>query len=179
MTLAFRRTCMRREGDCHALGDRPCKSCWLSSWLDVRFGSKADMCGAIGDVRFAPNSDHESGFPQTVMCALRPKADMCSARGMSTFGPIADSCTAPNSPIRSPRELWQSTRIGFRRSILSWETSRDPVSARSLGRSSSSPLGQSAKQVRSGVSSRPATSQLRSMSFGSHPCRALVHRVYD
>ena len=28
---------------------------------DVRFGSKADMCGAKGHVRFAPNSDRESG----------------------------------------------------------------------------------------------------------------------
>jgi len=131
------------------------------------------------NVRFAPNSDRESDFPQTVMSALPPKADMCSALAHVRYGPIADSCTAANSPIRSPRELWQSTRIGFRRSILSWETSRDPVSGRSRGRTSSSPLGQSAKQVRSGVSSRPATSQLRSMSFGSHPCRAPAHRVCD
>jgi hypothetical protein len=145
----------------------------------VRFGSLADICSAIGNVRFAPNSDRESDFPQTVMSALPPKADMCSALAHVRYGPIADSCTAANSPIRSPRELWQSTRIGFRRSILSWETSRDPVSGRSWGRTSSSPLGQSAKQVRSGVSSRPATSQLRSMSFGSHPCRAPAHRVCD
>jgi len=27
----------------------------------VRFGSKADMCGAAAYVRFAPNSDCESG----------------------------------------------------------------------------------------------------------------------
>jgi hypothetical protein len=26
----------------------------------VRFGSEADMCAAKSDVRFAPNSDHES-----------------------------------------------------------------------------------------------------------------------
>jgi len=43
---------------------------------DVRFGSKADMCAAKGHVRFAPNSDRESGFPQTVMSALPPKADI-------------------------------------------------------------------------------------------------------
>src|SRR5262245_19504852 len=30
---------------------------------DVRFGSKADMCGATSHVRFTPNSDRESGFP--------------------------------------------------------------------------------------------------------------------
>ena len=28
---------------------------------DVRFGSKADMCAAIGHVSFTPNSDRESG----------------------------------------------------------------------------------------------------------------------
>jgi len=40
--------------------------------VDVRFGSKADMCGAKAHVRFAPNSDRESGLPQTVMSALPP-----------------------------------------------------------------------------------------------------------
>jgi hypothetical protein len=33
----------------------------------VRFGSKADMCNAPTHVRFAPNSDRESGFPHKVM----------------------------------------------------------------------------------------------------------------
>src|SRR5262245_39113522 len=33
---------------------------------DVRFGSQADMCVAKSDVRFTPNSDRESGHPQTV-----------------------------------------------------------------------------------------------------------------
>jgi len=42
------------------------------------------------DVRFAPNSDRESGFPQTVMSALPPKADMCGAARDVRFGPIAD-----------------------------------------------------------------------------------------
>jgi hypothetical protein len=45
----------------------------------VRFGSKADMCGAQAHVRFTPNSDRKSGLPQRVMSALPPKADMCSA----------------------------------------------------------------------------------------------------
>ena len=42
----------------------------------VRFGSKADICAATSHVRFTPNSDRESGFPQTVMSALPPKADI-------------------------------------------------------------------------------------------------------
>src|SRR5262245_12211784 len=49
--------------------------------LNVRFGSKADICTAPAHVRFTPNSDRESGPPQTVMSALPPKADMCSAPG--------------------------------------------------------------------------------------------------
>jgi hypothetical protein len=57
---------------------------------NVRFGSLADICGAKGHVRFAPNSDRESGFPQTVMSALPPKADMCGAPAHVRFGPKAD-----------------------------------------------------------------------------------------
>ena len=45
---------------------------------------------AQGDVRFTPDSDRESGHPQTVMSALPPKADMCSAKAHVCFGPIAD-----------------------------------------------------------------------------------------
>jgi hypothetical protein len=41
----------------------------------VRFGSLADICAAKSDVRFTPNSDRESGFPQKVS-ALPPKADI-------------------------------------------------------------------------------------------------------
>jgi len=47
----------------------------------VRFGSQADMCGAIRHVRFTPESDRKSGHRQRVMSALLPKADMCSALG--------------------------------------------------------------------------------------------------
>ena len=57
---------------------------------NVRFGSKADICSAKRHVRFAPNSDRESGLPQTVKSALPPKADMCGATGDVRFGPIAD-----------------------------------------------------------------------------------------
>jgi len=48
------------------------------------------MCVAIGHVRFAPNSDRESGFPRKAMSALPPKADMCGAARDVRFGPIAD-----------------------------------------------------------------------------------------
>jgi hypothetical protein len=57
---------------------------------NVRFGSKADICGATSHVRFTPSSDRESGFPHKVMSALPPKADMCSALAHVCFGPIAD-----------------------------------------------------------------------------------------
>jgi hypothetical protein len=49
------------------------------------------MCAAKSDVRFAPNSDRESGFPRTVMSALPLKADMCGATTDVRFGPKADS----------------------------------------------------------------------------------------
>ena len=45
---------------------------------------------AIGNVRFTPNSDRESEFPQRTMSALPPKADMCSALAHVCFGPKAD-----------------------------------------------------------------------------------------
>ena len=45
----------------------------------VRFGSKADMCGAERRVRFTPNSDRKSGHAALVMSGLHPKADMCGA----------------------------------------------------------------------------------------------------
>jgi hypothetical protein len=54
---------------------------------DVRFGSKADMCTAKSDVRFTPNSDRESEFPQKLMSALPPKADMCGATRDVCYGP--------------------------------------------------------------------------------------------
>jgi hypothetical protein len=41
-------------------------------------------------VRFTPDNDRESGFPQKVMSALPPKADMCGATSDVRYGPIAD-----------------------------------------------------------------------------------------
>jgi hypothetical protein len=70
--------------------DRTNRISTLKGGRNVRFGSLADICSAKGHVRFAPNSDRESGFPQTVMSALRPKADMCGATRDVRFGPIAD-----------------------------------------------------------------------------------------
>jgi hypothetical protein len=57
---------------------------------DVRFGSKADICSAKGYVRFAPNSDRESGLQQPVMSALRPKADISRQNANARFVPKAD-----------------------------------------------------------------------------------------
>src|SRR5262245_58638020 len=67
--------------------------------LDVRFGSKADMCAAKRHVCFPPNSDRESEIPQKAVSALPPKADMCGALAHVRFGPIADIGWV----IRSPR----------------------------------------------------------------------------
>jgi len=47
--------------------------------MHVGFGSKADICRATAHVRFAPDSNRESGFPHKVMSALPLKANMCSA----------------------------------------------------------------------------------------------------
>jgi hypothetical protein len=58
----------------------------LKAAANVRFGSKADMCGAKGDVRFIPNSDRESGFLHKIMSALPPKADMSMHLLMSALG---------------------------------------------------------------------------------------------
>src|SRR5262249_54893844 len=87
---------------------------------DVRFGSKADMCGATWDVRYTPNSDRESGLPQTAMSALPPCVDgselartflnVCSiGRCSHVFGllarhvgPLAIMPCADQVPINSP-----------------------------------------------------------------------------
>ena len=55
----------------------------------------ADICGAKGHVRFAPNSDRESGFPQAGTSALPAIADMCSA--------LADVRLEPKADIAKPQ----------------------------------------------------------------------------
>src|SRR5262245_29037778 len=73
------------------------------------------MCGAKSDVRFTPNSDRDSGLPQTVMSALPLKADICGAKADVRFGPEAEinhSQSAvprrvkrgPHVPLAGPRE---------------------------------------------------------------------------
>src|SRR5262245_55500859 len=57
---------------------------------DVRFGSEADICSAIGHVRFTPNSDREIRHLPKAMSALPLKADMCAALAHVCFGPKAD-----------------------------------------------------------------------------------------
>src|SRR6476646_8987670 len=69
---------------------RPGVTFILARRADVRFGSKADICGATTHVRFTPNSDRESRHAQMVMSALHPIADMCSAARDVRFGPKAD-----------------------------------------------------------------------------------------
>src|SRR5215813_5413865 len=64
------------------------RDCSVLPSSNVRFGSKADICAATSHVRFTPNSDRESQFPQRAMSALPPKADMCSAAAYVRFGPI-------------------------------------------------------------------------------------------
>jgi len=61
------------------------------------------MCGAQGHVRFTPNSDRDSGLPQTVMSALPPKADMCSALANISYGPTADICGAIRHARLTPK----------------------------------------------------------------------------
>ncbi len=56
---------------------------------------KADMCSAIGYVRFTPNNDRERRFRQKVMSALPLKADMCGALTHVRFGPEADTTADP------------------------------------------------------------------------------------
>jgi hypothetical protein len=46
---------------------------WNSVREYVRFGSEADMCAAKSDVRFAPDSDRESGFSKR-SCPLHPES---------------------------------------------------------------------------------------------------------
>src|SRR5262245_31854708 len=46
---------------------------WFCS-INVRFGSKADVCGAKEHVRLTPDNDRESGFSDKVMSALPPES---------------------------------------------------------------------------------------------------------
>src|SRR5262245_7014650 len=89
-------------------------------------GQKQDTCSASIHVRFAPNSDRESGFPQTVMSALPPKADMCAATRDVCFGPKADTgqppafslCSAANCLCSMPNIVDQAPNTTVTRSVV-------------------------------------------------------------
>jgi hypothetical protein len=72
------------------------------------------MCDARPDVRFAPNSDRESEFPQTVMSALPLKADMGGATSDVGYGPIADMSRF----TRSPRPQLRAESVGLQAQVL-------------------------------------------------------------
>ena len=73
----------------------------FAPWQDVRFGSKADMCGAQDHVRFTPNSD--------IDCVFRHVR----------FGPIADTCSAAKEflfdhLVRAGEQRWRHGEVkGF------------------------------------------------------------------
>jgi hypothetical protein len=80
------------------------------SRVNVRFGSKADICGATSHVRFTPNCDWKSGHLRFVMSASPPKADMCGATRDVRFGPKADSCRAAKKDCYS---ITSSARVSI------------------------------------------------------------------
>src|SRR5262249_39636214 len=100
--------------------------------VHVRFGSKADICGATSHVRFIPNCDRKSGYLRFVMSALPPRADMCSALAHVRFGPIADSCTAANRTLNRPPH--QRARRRCRgRCPIALSSGRSPIKAVAAG----------------------------------------------
>jgi hypothetical protein len=60
--------------------------------LNVRFGSKADICSAPTHVRFTPNSDRKSRHAQMVMSALPLKADMMGQLFLTRINADGTSC---------------------------------------------------------------------------------------
>jgi hypothetical protein len=96
---------------------------------DVRFGSKADICGAQSHVRFAPNSDRKSGFPHKVMSALPPKADIdrhlsnvcegCQEQTLVSYLPFAFSlCSMANCLCSTPNMVDQAPNTTVTRSVV-------------------------------------------------------------
>jgi hypothetical protein len=71
------------------------------------------MCNAPTRVRFASDSDRESGHPQEFMSALPPKADMCSAKAHVCFGPKADIALVTAFTITRPLTKAASIVHGF------------------------------------------------------------------
>jgi hypothetical protein len=93
------------------------------------------MCGAKGHVRFTPDNDRESGFSETVMSALPPKADMCGAARDVRFGSKADMCSAKGHVRFAPNSDRES---GFPQTVMS----ALPPKADMCGATGMSALGQ-------------------------------------
>ena len=85
-----------------ALAEKNCVLC-----RDVRFGSLADIRTAQGHVRFAPNSDRESGhFPQLVMTKNQSEV----FKNHFVVQPQYRSETPARGPLVSHRERWRERR---------------------------------------------------------------------
>jgi hypothetical protein len=80
---------------------------------NVRFGSKADMCGAPTHVRFTPNSDRESGHP------------MVDRRGqrVQTLWAVCDARQASSRPTKQPSLfIFLTTNQATRRMVfMNWQ----------------------------------------------------------
>src|SRR5262245_38764258 len=77
----------------------------------VRFGSKAKHMQRKRPCPIYPNSDRESGHPQTVMSALPPKADMCGATRDVFYGPKAHRACLPQSKYSKAESVPPETPI--------------------------------------------------------------------
>jgi hypothetical protein len=72
---------------------------------DVRFGSKADMCSALGDVRFTPESGHES---RRALCLL------CQKRTSDRYSITSSSRSDPGNKVGLVRERFCAPRLRFK-----------------------------------------------------------------
>jgi hypothetical protein len=84
-------------------------------------GQKQAFAPQKSDVRFAPNSDRESGFPQTVMSALPPKADDRER------GPYVTGFSKPLSLIDwsvavPPSNIFHSMRAGAKKCLNEFDS---------------------------------------------------------
>ena len=86
------------------------------------------MCNAPSHVRFAPNSDRESGHLPRSMSALLSKADMCGANRQVCFGPIADikgetlgRTATPSGACSFHRYVWRRSLNASRTKVVAME----------------------------------------------------------
>jgi hypothetical protein len=85
----------------------------VSVTWDVRFGSLADICSAKGHVRFAPNSDRESGFRQK---AIDKSAGMNTARTMRDT--LTPGVEAFPQPVACNLERLACSLVGIRDAVI-------------------------------------------------------------